>query len=142
MQSVPKRVKGLIRFTVLAILLSLALIALTGCSKRQASSQADLDNLLENAKKDGKIVMLELGSVGCIPCENMKPVMERLRKNYGSKLEVIFVDVKEQRQIGTRYGVYMIPVQVFLDREGKEFYRHVGFFPYEEIPSVIEEQIK
>ena len=81
--------------------------------------------------------MLELGSVGCIPCEQMKPVMEKLRTNYKGKLEVLFVDVRKDRENGRRFGVTMIPTQVFLDKNGKEFHRHMGFYGYEEIEPVL-----
>jgi thioredoxin 1 len=100
-------------------------------------SAADLDTALNNAKQQGKVVMLELGSVGCIPCEQMKPVMQKLSTTYKGKIEVIFIDVKKDRGAAMRYGVYMIPVQVFLDKNGKEFYRHLGYFPYEEIKTVL-----
>lgn len=86
---------------------------------------------LEKAKKENKFVMLELGSKGCIPCEKMKPVMDKLTKNYGQKLEVIFVDVREHPDVATKWGVYVIPVQVFLDKNGKEVHRHTGYYPYE-----------
>jgi len=81
--------------------------------------------------------MLELGSVGCIPCEQMKPVMEKLRTNYKGKLEVIFVDIRKERDTGRKFGVTMIPTQVFLDKTGKEFHRHLGFYGYEEIVPVL-----
>jgi thioredoxin 1 len=83
------------------------------------------------------MVMLELGSVGCIPCEQMKPVMEKLKTNYKGKLEVIFVDVRKDREDGRKFGVAMIPTQVFLDRSGKEIHRHIGFYRYEEIVPVL-----
>ncbi len=92
---------------------------------------------LQNAKKNNKFVMLELGSKGCIPCEKMKPVMEKLTKNYGKKLEVIFVDVRENPDIAKKWGVYVIPVQVFLDKNGKEVHRHIGYYPYEDIVPVL-----
>lgn len=44
--------------------------------------------------------------------------------------------MKEQ-DIARKFGVYMIPVQVFLDKTGKDFYRHIGYFPYEEIVAVL-----
>jgi thioredoxin 1 len=81
--------------------------------------------------------MLELGSVGCIPCEQMKPVMAKLSDTYKGKLEVLFIDVRSDRESAQRFGVYMIPVQVFLDRSGKEFHRHVGYYAYEEIAPVL-----
>jgi len=104
------------------------LMAFAACS-----SAGDIDAALTKAKAEGKIVMLELGSVGCIPCEQMKPVMAKLSDTYKGKLDVIFIDVKKDHDAARRFGVYMIPVQVYLDRNGKEFHRHVGYYPYEEI---------
>jgi thioredoxin 1 len=99
----------------------------------QIGEAASLDDALAQAKKEGKIVMLELGSVGCIPCEQMRPVMQRLSRDYPGRLEVIFVDIKVDREAGRKFGVFGIPTQVFLDRNGKEFSRHVGFYSYEDI---------
>ena len=113
--------------TVLVVFLSF-----TGCS--QAS---DVDTVLAQAKKDGKIVMLELGSVGCITCEQMKPVMDKLRAGYKDTLEVYFIDVRRDNATGRRFGANMIPTQVFLDKDGKEFHRHVGFYAYDEIMPVL-----
>jgi thioredoxin 1 len=110
----------------------LMIFALTGCS--QATG---IDDVLNSAKKEGKMVMLELGSVGCIPCEQMKPAMERLKTDYKGKLEVIFVDVRKDMESARRFRVTMIPTQVFLDRNGQEFHRHMGYYPYEEIVPVL-----
>ncbi len=112
----------------------IAFLLLAGCS--QAS---DVDNMLTQAKKDGKMVMLELGSVGCIPCEQMKPVMEKLRTTYKDRLEVIFVDVRRDNETGRRFRAHMIPTQVFLDKDGKEFHRHMGFYSFEEITPVLKQ---
>lgn len=101
---------------------------------------AGIDELLVRAKKEGKMVMLELGSVGCIPCEQMRPVMAKLSSTYKEKLEVIFVDVRIDRDTVRRYGIYGIPTQVFLDISGKEFHRHVGFYAYEQITPVLKKQ--
>jgi thioredoxin 1 len=97
----------------------------------------EVNTVLNNAEKGGKAVMLELGSVGCIPCEKMKPVMEKLRTNYRGKLEVLFVDVSKDSDTARRFRVFGIPTQVFLDKHGKEFYRHIGYFSYEEIVPVL-----
>jgi thioredoxin 1 len=116
----------------LAPLVVLFLLSLSSCS-----SAGDIDSALNKAKAEGKIVMLELGSIGCIPCEQMKPVMQKLRETYTGKLEVVFIDVKKDHDTARKFGVYMIPVQVFLDKDGKEFHRHVGFYSYEEITPVL-----
>ena len=118
------------RFVLFAVLL--IVIATSSCSYA-----GDIDDTLSKANKEGKMVMLELGSVGCIPCEQMKPVMEKLKTTYKGKLEVIFIDVRKDKENGRRFGVAMIPTQVFLDKNGKEFYRHIGFYDYEEIEPML-----
>ena len=112
----------------LAGLVILFLLSLLSCS-----NAGDIDGALNKAKAEGRMVMLELGSIGCIPCEQMTPVMQKLRDTYPGKLEVIFVDVRVDNKTGRRFGANMIPTQVFLDKTGKEFHRHVGFYSYEEI---------
>lgn len=84
--------------------------------------------------------MLELGSIGCIPCEAMRPVMAQLSSKYKGKLEVIFVDVRKDNETARRFRVFGIPTQVFLDRNGKEFHRHVGFYAYDEIVPVLKKK--
>ena len=115
----------------------LALVILFLLSLSSCSNAGDIDAALSKAKQEGKIVIFELGSVGCIPCEQMKPVMQKLRDTYQGKLDVIFIDVKKDHETARRFGVFMIPVQVFLDKNGKEFHRHVGFYSYDEIASML-----
>lgn len=110
----------------------LTLMFSTACS-----SAGDIEPALNKAKAEGKMVMLELGSVGCIPCEQMKAVMQKLRETYTGKLEVIFIDVRQDNKTGRRFNVHVIPTQVFLDAQGKEFHRHIGFYAYEEIAPVL-----
>ncbi len=99
-----------------------------------------VDDTLNSAKKQGKLVMLEIGSVGCIPCDKMKVVMDKLRTDYKDKLEVIFIDVRYDKENMRRFGVTMIPTQVFLDKGGKEFHRHIGYCAFEEIAPVLKKQ--
>ncbi len=116
------------------LLLMFLALSVSGMS---CSSASDLDVALNKAKAEGRIVMLELGSVGCVSCEQMKPVMARLSDTYKGRLEVIFIDVKKDHDTARRYGVYVIPVQVFLDKSGKEFHRHIGFYSYDEIAAML-----
>jgi thioredoxin 1 len=82
-----------------------------------------------------KVTFVELGSVNCIPCKQMQPVMKAIEKNYGEQVKVIFYDVwtPEQKKYASQYKIKLIPTQVFLDENGKEFFRHEGFYPEKEI---------
>lgn len=70
----------------------------------------------------------------------MQPILEDVRDRYGTQVNVVFYDVwtKEGQPYAQKYGIRVIPTQVFLDREGKEFFRHEGFFPAEELLKVLE----
>jgi thioredoxin 1 len=102
-----------------------------------SEKHGDLDTLLRKAKSEKKAVMLELGSVGCVPCDMMQPVIVRLAEQYRGQMEIYFVDVKEVPGVARQFGIHGIPTQVFLDRDGKEFHRHVGFYEYDAIVAML-----
>ena len=88
------------------------------------------------------VTFIELGSVNCIPCKAMRPVMTDIETSYDGRVKVDFYDVwtKEGEPYGRQYGIRVIPTQVFLDKDGKEFYRHEGFFPASDIKKLLAEQ--
>jgi len=69
----------------------------------------------------------------------MQPIMKYFEEKYGSQVKVIFYDVWTPlgKTYGDKYTVQLIPTQVFLDKNGKEFFRHEGFFPEEELVKVL-----
>lgn len=88
-------------------------------------------NRVEESKQLPKLV--DLGADSCIPCKMMAPILEELQEEYKGKLDVEFIDVWKQPDAGTGYGIKVIPTQIFFDQKGKEFARHEGFMPKEEI---------
>lgn len=91
------------------------------------------DNPVDQARSSGTPTMVEFGAAGCVPCDMMQPILDKLKKNHGQKLNVVFVNVRENQILGARFGIRSIPVQVFYDRSGRETFRHVGFFPEAEV---------
>ncbi len=89
-----------------------------------------------------KVTFIELGSVKCIPCQKMKVVMDSIESNYGNQVKIIFYDVwtKEGKPYGNHYKIKVIPTQVFLDKDGNEYFRHDGYFPLEEVKKVLKQQ--
>jgi thioredoxin 1 len=77
--------------------------------------------------------LLDLGATACIPCKMMAPILEKMKKDYAGILEVEFIDVWKNPKAGAKYGIEQIPTQIFFDAEGKERFRHVGFFGKEDI---------
>lgn len=86
-----------------------------------------------------QVTFIEIGSVNCIPCRMMQPVMQKIKEKYGKKVNIVFYDVwtDEGRPYASQYGIKVIPTQIFLDSKGKEFFRHEGYFPYEAIVDLL-----
>ncbi len=77
--------------------------------------------------------LLDLGADKCVPCKMMAPILKELKADYTGRMTVEFIDVWENPDAGRGYGVQMIPTQIFFDANGKELFRHSGFFGKEEI---------
>jgi thioredoxin 1 len=77
--------------------------------------------------------LLDLGAGKCIPCKAMAPILEELKKEYEGRLIVEFIDVWQNEDAGKQYGVDIIPTQIFYNADGKELFRHTGFFGKEDI---------
>ena len=109
-------------------ILIIALLFVTGCN---ASSNST--NLFEQAMSNGKPTIAEFGRGTCIPCKEMKPILEELAIEYKDKVNVVTVSVDDFRDLTAQYRIMAIPTQIFLDSSGKEITRHIGFLPKEDI---------
>ncbi|GAI54219.1 unnamed protein product, partial [marine sediment metagenome] len=89
-----------------------------------------------------KVTFVELGSVGCIPCDKMQPIMKEIEEEYKGQVKVVFHDVKtaEGNPYIKEFGIRAIPTQVFLDKDGNEYFRHLGFFAKDELIKVLKMQ--
>lgn len=79
--------------------------------------------------------LIDLGADKCIPCKMMAPILEELKREYEGRLIVEFIDVWKNPAEAPKYGIKLIPTQIFLDASGKELFRHEGFFSKEDILS-------
>jgi thioredoxin 1 len=77
--------------------------------------------------------LVDVGAGKCIPCKLMAPILEELKQEFAGRLRIDFVDVWVNPTAGEPYKIEMIPTQIFYDAEGKELFRHVGFFGREDI---------
>lgn len=82
---------------------------------------------------------VEVGADSCVPCRMMQPILAELRSEYAGKLEVEFADVWKHPELGERYQVRSIPTQIIYDAEGREVFRHIGYWPREEIDAKLKE---
>jgi thioredoxin 1 len=123
-------------------LVTLLLIAFTiiSCKKSNTENSNQTSGVSAKDSVKYKIEFVELGSVNCIPCKKMQPVMKSIEEKYKGLVKVTFHDVWKDEAPAKKYGIDLIPTQVFLDDKGKEIMRHEGFYPEDEIDKFLQSQ--
>jgi len=111
------------------IIIFLVLLAVVFSFKKISNNTEVISNVstLTQEKTDAvKVTFVELGSVGCIPCQQMQPIMKEIEEEYKELVKVVFHDVRtaEGRPYIKEFGIRAIPTQVFLDKNGNEYFRH------------------
>jgi thioredoxin 1 len=104
------------------------------------SLSAGCRNVLAQTSSNGvKVTFVEIGSVKCIPCKMMQPIMKAIEEEFKGQVKIVFHDVwtPEGKYEAAIYYYRVIPTQIFLDKNGKEYFRHEGFFPKDEVVKVI-----
>ena len=131
---------------------SAMMLVVTGCSRNSQEVSKATATATEQAapsvdtKPDQKLkaiasgsnelpAMVEMGADWCPPCRRMKPIVESLKEEYDGKVDIVYIDVDRYKDIAREYQVQSIPVQLFFDENGKQVFRHVGFFSEKQIKS-------
>jgi len=122
-----KRITKIVIVVVLIFVVG-SVIALK--ENKRADSQSKIIYNLEILPR-----LIDLGADKCIPCKMMAPILEELKKEYAGIFKVEFIDVWKNPDKAKKYGVKIIPTQIFFDAAGKELFRHEGFFSKEDILS-------
>lgn len=136
------------------IILALAFLLNSACGQQQESSnEYDQSSNPKKAQKSlivtgkleldfskYKVTFIELGADRCIPCRAMQPIMREIAEEFKDQVQVVFYDVWKDPRPARKYRIRLIPTQVFVDKNGKEFFRHVGFFPKEEILKILKKK--
>ena len=119
------------------LLLLVASLGPPGCQKAPETAQDQKSAVTQSGSPTVTVAglprLVDLGADKCIPCKMMAPILEELREEYAGSLEVVFIDVWQSPDAGQKYGIGLIPTQIFYDASGKELFRHEGFFGKEEI---------
>ena len=74
------------------------------------------------------LAMVDFWASWCGPCNMLSPLVDALAEQYDGKALVAKVNVDEEPQLASRFGVMSIPPVVFL-KNGLEFDRKVGVMP-------------
>jgi len=115
---------------------------LSGCTENICSLPTEQESLLQTKTVIEKVdikktlpKLLDLGASKCVPCKMMAPILNDMKETFSEQLEVVFVDVWKDQSAGNEYGIRVIPTQIFFDSDGKELFRHEGFYAREDMIS-------
>ena len=76
---------------------------------------------LESLIQENKIVLVDFFATWCGPCRMIAPLIEQ----YDGKAVVAKVDIDEEQELATQYGIESIPT-VILFKDGKPINVEVG----------------
>ncbi|MFC1834713.1 thioredoxin family protein [Thermodesulfobacteriota bacterium] len=81
-------------------------------------------------------VLLEFGRGWCKPCKYMKPILSDMARAFSGRAIVTTVDMDANTDLVRSFRIRMMPTQVFLMPDGKEFWRNEGTLEREQIAQV------
>lgn len=105
------------------------------CNSQSGAAEVSESVVHESIASSGVPVLVDLGSNSCTPCRLMAEELEMLDNLTGTQLEVIVIDVNEDPDAASTFGVRLIPLQVFISEDGEELFRHEGFISCEDMLS-------
>jgi thioredoxin 1 len=100
-------------------------------TKQQAVNAKD--NPLDMARAAAKPTLAIFSAASCCGPDKMIPIRDALLKKYDTKINIVYIEPRQEQILAARYGIRAIPTQVFYDKTGKEFFRHSGFFSEKDI---------
>ncbi len=115
----------------IVLIVTLAMALFIGQGQCLAGGKVDLNQILSQ----GKPVLLEFGRGWCKPCKYMKPILDDMAKAYNGRAIVMTVDMDANMDLVRNFSIVMMPTQVFLTADGKEFHRNMGIMERPEIIS-------
>jgi thioredoxin 1 len=102
---------------------------LKGLESKPAEMATNTEEDFAEALKSGRPVLVDFGSNSCIPCRQLRPILQEIKKEQEGKLEVLVIDIYKHRSLAAQHHIQVMPTLVFFDSTGKEVFRRQGFMP-------------
>ena len=90
--------------------------------------------------KSSTTVLVDFWAEWCGPCKAIAPTLEEIAGDYDGRLKVVKVDVDENRQSATQYGIRSIP-SLLLFKDGAEVDRIIGALPKQQLMEKIDSHL-
>ena len=116
--------KVIIKVAMLAVV---ALCTATACNNKPAhSTSSETPAQTETPAKPSVAKVLDFSATWCGPCRQLAPTIETLEKEYAGKVVFEKIDVDQNSELASKYGIEAIPTLVYLDALGQEIERTPG----------------
>jgi len=87
-----------------------------------------------------KPVLIDFYADWCGPCRMQTPILEQLKEKMGDSIDIQKVDVDQNMDIATKYGIQVVPTLV-IEKSGKIEHRLEGVTPAETLESLLKSLI-
>jgi thioredoxin 1 len=72
---------------------------------------------LEQLKKEGNKILLDLHGLWCGPCKQLMPRLEAIEKEYNNKVVFVKMDVDKNKDYALSLGIRSVPTVIIYDGE-------------------------
>ncbi|CEJ46837.1 thioredoxin [Umezakia ovalisporum] len=86
---------------------------------------------------ENKIVVVDFTATWCGPCRVVSPLMDQLAEQYKGRVQVVKVDIDNNKPIFKRFGLRSIPA-VLMFKDGELAETIVGVSPYEQFSGAVD----
>ncbi|MGE6488236.1 thioredoxin [Paenisporosarcina sp. NPDC076898] len=93
------------------------------------------DQSFSSEISDG-LVLVDFWAPWCGPCKMIAPVLEELDADMDGKVKIVKVDVDENQETASNFGIMSIPTLV-LFKDGQPVDKVVGFNPKEALAELV-----
>ncbi len=94
------------------------------------------DNSFKNEVEGNGTVLVDFWAPWCGPCKMIAPVLEELDKEIGDNLKIAKVNVDDNPESASRFGVMSIPTLIVF-KNGEPVDKVVGFQSKDALKSVV-----
>ena len=85
-------------------------------------------------------VLVDFWAPWCMPCRMIAPAVEEIARDYTGKLKVVKINVDEEPDLASRYGIQSIPTLLFF-KGGQMVKQQIGAVPRPVLEKIVKELV-